>query len=110
MMTADIEKKKEYLEYYKTVFPKRITDNITLDVDSNGDFYPDYYWLLENMLTFHKMAMKICEPSTEFEFGWYFKYYLDFLSADEQIIYLVKKYLKSEQMRPAQRINPSATR
>ena len=79
MMTADIEKKKEYLEYYKTVFPKRITDNITLDIDSNGDFYPDYYWLLENMLTFHKMAMKICEPSTEFEFGWYFKYYLDFL-------------------------------
>lgn len=78
-MTADIEKKKEYLEYYKTVFPKRITDNITLDIDSNGDFYPDYYWLLENMLTFHKMAMKICEPSTEFEFGWYFKYYLDFL-------------------------------
>lgn len=75
----DIEKKKKYLEYYKTVFTKRITDNITLDVDKNGEFYQDYYWLLENIIVFHKLAMKICEPMVNLQLGWYFKYYFDFL-------------------------------
>lgn len=78
-MVADLEKKKKYLDYYKTVFTRRITDNITLDTDQNGEFYPDYYWLLENMVIFHEMAMKICEPMVNLKLGWYFKYYFDFL-------------------------------
>lgn len=78
-MTSELENKKNTLEYYKTVFSKRITDNITLEVDENGNFYPDYYWLINNMVLFHEICCRICEPQVNFKFNWYFKYYFDFL-------------------------------
>lgn len=85
-----IEKKKEALEYYKKIFTKRITDFITLDVDENGQFYPDFYWLLENMVVFHEIACKICEPKVEFKFNWYFKFFFDFL---KEILVKKNKFL-----------------
>lgn len=85
-----ITKKQKAIEYYKTIFPKRIMDGITMDVDENGEFFPDYYWLLNNIVLFHKICRSVCEPAVEFKLGWFFEFYCDYL---KEIIEKRNKYL-----------------